>query len=98
MRTIRLLSPAHRELEQAILYYEARQPGVGRQFADEFDRAIDAILESPTRWPQYSTHSRRYRMHRFEFGIYYSVETTEIVISVIAHPSRDTASFADRLR
>src|SRR5687768_5920789 len=98
MTRVRLLSPAHRELEQAILYYEAQQAGLGLQFADEFDRAVAAIVEHPLRWPQFSDNARRYGIHRFEFGIYYFVEPSEVVIAVIAHPSRDTPSFVDRLR
>jgi plasmid stabilization system protein ParE len=97
MRTLRLLSPAERELEQAMLYFEQQRPGLGLEFADEFDRAVAMILENPLRWPRSSDHAHRYRMHRFEFGIHYFVEPTEIVIAVVAHPSRDPASWSGRL-
>jgi plasmid stabilization system protein ParE len=97
MRTVRLLSPANRELEQAILYYEAQRVGLGREFADEFDRAVSVILENPMRWPQSSRHTHRYRMHRFAYAIHYFVEPAEVVIAVIAHPRRNPTSFGDRL-
>jgi hypothetical protein len=85
------------ELEKAIVDYETQQPGLGLGFSQEFDRAVATILESPARWPRSSAHTHRYRMHRFEFGIYNFVEPNEIAIAVVAHPSRDPASWGGRL-
>lgn len=95
--TARLLSPAQRELEQAILYLEAQRPGLGLEFAEEFDRAIAAIEANPKTWPEASRNTRRYRMKRFEYGIYYAVQGDEAVIVAISHASRQPDYWIDRI-
>jgi mRNA-degrading endonuclease RelE of RelBE toxin-antitoxin system len=95
--TARLLSPAHREFEEAVLYYESRPDGLGAEFVDEFDRSIAAILEAPSRWPQVAKEMRKYRMRRFEYGIIYGVQGEEVVVAAVAHPSRQSDYWVDRI-
>jgi plasmid stabilization system protein ParE len=95
--TVRLLSPAQRELEQAILYLESQQPGLGLEFAEEFDRAVAVIEANPRTWPQASKNTHRYRMNRFEYGIIYAVHGDEAVVVAISHPSRQPDYWVDRI-
>lgn len=92
----RLLSPANRELEEAIHYYESRRDGLGLEFANEFDRAIEAILASPLTWPQVDNGLRKYRLRRFEYGIIYGVVEDEVVVVAVTHPSRHPDYWVDR--
>ena len=95
--TVRLLSPAQRELEQAIFYLEAQRQGLGSDFAAEFDRAVAAIEANPNRWPQSSRDTRRYRIRRFEYGVYYAVQGHEAVVVAVSHPSRRPEYWVDRI-
>jgi hypothetical protein len=42
--TSSFLAPARRELEEAIDFYNARQPGLGDEFADEAQNAVARVL------------------------------------------------------
>jgi hypothetical protein len=42
---------ADEELVGAALWYDERQPGLGDDFLDEFERALRRIEAEPERWP-----------------------------------------------
>jgi toxin ParE1/3/4 len=46
----RFLSPALLEVSQAAEFYEERVAGLGADFMDEVDAAIDRILQFPEAW------------------------------------------------
>lgn len=95
--TLRILSPAQRELAAIITRYEQERPGLGGEFADAFDAAVEEIKSHPDRRPDSSPKTRRYRMDRFEYSIHYAVEADAIVIAAVAHPSRNPGYWLDRL-
>ncbi len=67
--TYRFLSPARRELAEAIEYYERASPGLGLEFLDEVERTICRILLHPLAWTRVSEHHRRCRTRRFPYGV-----------------------------
>jgi hypothetical protein len=44
---------ADEELEAAALWYEERQPGLGEDFLDEFERTLSRIVAEPERWGKF---------------------------------------------
>jgi mRNA-degrading endonuclease RelE of RelBE toxin-antitoxin system len=40
---------------------------------------------------------RKYRMRRFEYGIIYGVQGEEVVVAAVAHPSRQSDYWVDRI-
>ena len=46
-------------------YYEARVPGLGREFIDEFERLVLRIAVAPGRWMVLSGDLRRAMLGRF---------------------------------
>ena len=46
-------------------YYEARVPGLGREFIDEFERMVLRIAVAPGRWMVLSGDLRRAMLGRF---------------------------------
>jgi hypothetical protein len=38
------------ELEAAALWYEERQPGLGNDFLDQFERTLRHVVAEPERW------------------------------------------------
>jgi hypothetical protein len=95
--TVRILSPALRELAEATSYYESRRGGLGDEFADEFERSLHAILDAPSRWPASAKNTRRYRMDRFQYSIFYGVLFEEVVVVAVSHPSRQPDYWLDRI-
>jgi len=80
---------ASAEFEGAVAYYEERQRGLGLDLALEVQAAIQNIVAFPHTWPVVEGEIRRCLVHRFPYGILYSVEPTEILILAVMHLHRD---------
>ena len=51
---IRFLSIAENELEDAIVYYEGKEEGLGLRFLTEISNCLDRIQHYPHAWFQFS--------------------------------------------
>ena len=70
--TYRFLSPAQQDLAEAVEYYEHALPGLGLEFLDEVERAVNRILRHPEAWTRVSERQRRCRTRRFPYGLLYT--------------------------
>jgi plasmid stabilization system protein ParE len=86
--TVRFLAEAETELDDAVAYYEAQLPGLGRDFAAEVQVGIARIEEYPEAWQLLGPRVRRYRLNRFPYGLLYAVLDNEIVIVAVMHLHR----------
>jgi plasmid stabilization system protein ParE len=93
----RLHRAAEREVAEAIEYYDAQQAGVGADFAGEVARGIRQVLDHPNAWQRVERGLRRYRLHRFPYGLVYQVMGNELVIVAVMHLSRDPGYWVDRI-
>jgi plasmid stabilization system protein ParE len=89
----RLLQPALRELREAAKYYDDRVPGLGVDFLLEVRAAIRRILLHPEAWFALDEEIRRCRIHRFPYGIIYTVEKEEVLINSVMHLHRHPESW-----
>ena len=48
----RLLAVAEAELAEAAVWYETQAPGLGQEFLNEFESAMERIVEFPEAWRQ----------------------------------------------
>jgi len=62
----------YNELEQSRSWYENQAKGLGIEFLDEVDRAINLIRQLPNTWTPYCEKTRRFLLHRFPFSIVYA--------------------------
>ncbi len=79
---------AERELNDAALYYEQENPGLGIKFLDEVERHIEAIIKSPHSGPKIRGQVRRRILRTFPYGILYSVRDDGIRILAIMNLKR----------
>lgn len=96
--TFEFLPPAVIELEEAISYYDAQQPGLGDQFLEESYRAIQRILLHPRAWSKFSRRTRRCRTNRFPYGIIYQLKNDRVIIIAVMHLHRHPIYWKDRLK
>jgi len=87
---------ADQELEAAALWYEQRQPGLGEDFLDEFERTLRRILAKPERWRQFRGENRKLNFNRFPFAIVYSLRGDELYIKAVMHLHRRPFYWAPR--
>ena len=94
-----ILDDAEEDLEQAFEYYESERPGLGAEMLHEFRRGVDRILEFPSGWQRLDETYRRYRLHRFPYGIVYRIDTlaNQVVIVAIMHLSRKPGWWKGRI-
>lgn len=67
------LEQAKDELEKAVLHYEGRKAGLGEEFAQEVEVAIQKIRDFPDAWPLISKDVRCCLTRRFPYGIVYRI-------------------------
>lgn len=81
---------ASREFLKARRWYAARAgEAIAAGFADEVDRVIVRIAESPTTGTDFRTRYRWVRLKRFPYLIYYRVVNADtLVVLAVAHKRR----------
>ena len=80
---------AEAEFLAAIEYYEECEQGLGFDFSVETYSAIQRILNFPQAWSLVDHDVRRCLLHRFPFGVLYSIESSEIFILAVMHLHRE---------
>lgn len=71
---------AESEFTEAIRYYLEIDSRIADSFISEIEHGINAIRRNPLTWPIVERDVRRYLVHRFPFGIYYTCENSFITI------------------
>jgi hypothetical protein len=92
----RLLSPAEKELAEAIDFYERAVPGLGLDFLEEVERTINRILLQPEAWTRVSKRHRRCRTRRFPYGVIYSVENDVVLVTAVFNLRRHPDAWKGR--
>lgn len=93
MRRFRQHRDVRTELRGAARWFQARA-GLGADLLDEFDAAIDAIVENPRAWPRWAAvpgnlEIRRYFLHRFPYHVPYLLDRADdVFVLAFAHTSR----------
>ena len=80
---------AEEEFTEAVSYYENCDTGLGIDFAREIHAAIRNAVEYPAMWTEIESGIRRSLVHRFPFGVLYSIETDRIYILAVMHLHRE---------
>jgi toxin ParE1/3/4 len=93
----RFIEEALNELIADGNYYNAQVPGLGEMFLDQVEDGITAILANPQTWRVIERDVRRYLVHRFPHGIYYTIENDVIIIWAIRNLHRDPETWKTRL-
>ncbi|MBD3376033.1 type II toxin-antitoxin system RelE/ParE family toxin [candidate division KSB1 bacterium] len=91
-----LLSPADRELEDAINLYNEHFQGLGDKFFDEFIKTINLLKQTPFGWRKVGKNTRRINLKRFPYLILYIVTDEQILITCIAHQHRNPRYYIER--
>jgi hypothetical protein len=88
---------AEEEFVEAIAYYEHCEPGLGLDFSREVYACVQNALDYPALWPEIEREVRRCLVHRFPFGVLYSIEPQGIFILAVMHLHREPDYWKHRL-
>lgn len=103
MRPYREHPAARDEYLESVAWYEAREPGLGSQFSEELNNAVDYIRHWPDAAPlfldrDYPLNLRVMSLPVFPFGIVYFERGNEIIIVAYQHERRRPGYWATRLQ
>ena len=96
----RLVVRAKAELEiaAAIDWYQKPNATKAREFVAEIDRTLIAIRENPYQYQAIEGEIRRVVMQSFPYWIIYLASTSDVVVVLCFHTSRDPAAWRKRIR
>jgi len=77
-------------------YYELQAPGLGHDFLDKVEKALQDLVSSPERWPVVQEDIRRRLIRRFPYSLIYRIEPDEIVILAVMHQKRHPSYWLPR--
>ncbi len=90
---VRVRRRAEFDIDEAYTWYEARAEGVGEAFL----RAVEACFARIERHPEAHVvvhdRVRRTRLHRFPYGVYYTIREDFIDILAVYHGRRRPRRF-----
>ena len=90
---------ARMELEDAVIWYNAQQPGLGERFESEVYATFQRILANPERFRAVSRKTRQARVEVFKkYSVYFRLEPDFIGIVSIFHGSRNPVELRRRLK
>lgn len=77
------------DLEEAALWYGARNPAAAARLIDETARAIRSVVAEPLRFPLWAGEIRRVRLYRFPHFVFYELRGHIVYLVALAHGARD---------
>ena len=85
------------EMLDAARYYELQASGLGEDFLDKVESALQDIRSHPERWPIMRSNIRRRLIHRFPFGLLYHIDLDEVVVVAVMHLRRHPDYWLNRV-
>jgi toxin ParE1/3/4 len=95
---IKFLRAAELEADEAVIWYEEREAGLGQTFRESVEKAIESIQRHPTAFAVvHEKDVRRVLGNIFPYVIIYLVEPTAILVISVFHTSRDPKIWRGRI-
>ena len=88
---LRYAARAIDDLHIAFEWYEGQRRGLGFEFLDCVEAAIETIQQIPKLYAKHHAHFRRVLVRRFPFSIFYTIEKKEIIVHAIFDNRQDPA-------
>jgi plasmid stabilization system protein ParE len=85
MNAFRYLLPAEEEMTEAAKFYEEQAHGLGTEFLDDVQNAVDRLLDNSLLGHEIGHSLRRILLTRFPYSIIYTIESEYILIIAVAH-------------
>ena len=94
---VEFLEEADQELTEAALWYESREPGLGRRFRDEVARVVDRVATDPLLWRERAGGYRRVNCPVFPYYVAYFIRGRKLIVAAVAHGHRQPGYWKSRL-
>ncbi len=103
MRRLRIVTAAAEEAAEAAAWYERERPGLGAEFEQAIDAALDILEQDviPLTLLKGAAGTRgvkRLLLRRFPYSIVVQESATELLVIAFAHHARRPGYWRERLR
>ena len=88
---------AELEIQDAYIWYEIQQNGLGDDFLLCLEAALSKIKRAPEMYPMIYKEVRRCLIKRFPYGIFYMVDELKVVIIAVFHCMRNPKEWKSRI-
>jgi toxin ParE1/3/4 len=88
VKTALFTPEAEADLKEAFEWYEAQRPGLGAAFVRAIEVAAAAIENQPEGYAVVHRNTRRVRLPRFPYALYYRVLEENVVVVACIHGKR----------
>jgi plasmid stabilization system protein ParE len=86
------------ELRDAALFYEDSREGLGQEFLNSVEAALASIVRHPALWRRLRGRFHRCLVHRFPYGVIYTVEGPTIYVAAVMHVKRKPGYWESRAK
>jgi plasmid stabilization system protein ParE len=93
---IRLRAEAEDDIYEAAAWYESQRLRLGHDFLDAIEASFARISENPLQFPVLYRGTRRALLSRFPFGVFFRVESEDVVVLAVMHASRNPVRWRER--
>ena len=91
--TLEFTSAALADAESAVLWYEEQRSGLGSEFREALLATVSAILEFPAAYPVIHRQTRRARLRRFPYSLFYRDSEGSITVVACFHARRNPSAW-----
>jgi plasmid stabilization system protein ParE len=96
MKQVIFRREARADVLEAYRWYEEQESGLGAAFRIELRAAIERISERPLSYRVLHRETRRARLKRFPYGIFYRDYSEAVVVVAVMHSSRHPKRWKQR--
>ena len=84
------------DVEDAYLWYQGQQAGLGEEFLAAVQTVLESITINPEIFPIIHRQTRRALLRRFPYGLFYRIIDDQIVVVACLHGRRDPRRWQSR--
>jgi toxin ParE1/3/4 len=96
MRSVIFHPLAEQELLDAVSYYEEQEIGLGLEYLDEVEHAVNFLMRYPEAGSKVRGSIRRLTLPKFSYSLLYRVMEEQIRVLAMAHHKRKPKYWVDR--
>ncbi len=98
MRSVVVQPEAEQETDEAVAWYEEREPGLGLRLLHDLDVAYAAIARRPELFQPVGDGFRRALLHTFPYAVFFELDGEAVVVHSVFHCARNPAIWQSRLK
>jgi toxin ParE1/3/4 len=87
---------ARDEFDEAIDWYERQRPGLGAEFAERVQDALDRIAETPETYPIVQRDTRKAVVRQFPYSVFDRIRIDQIIVVAVFHNKRNPNAWKAR--